>query len=440
MERTMNSVSRVDDDQRSRWPLNSGRIAGPAVVRRLPVALLAAAVLGAGCGDDGGGDAARSTTSVAETTTTSSATSTTTTSTATTVVESVEVVYDFSGIGAIVDGFVEEQGLSGAGLVVVQADDGVVFEHYAGEFTSDRISLVGSATKPVSAVVLARLHDDGLLDLDAPIAEYVDWADEHPTVTTAQLLSSSSGLPTGVPTGPPDYACQFLPSGTLQECAEQILTSDQEDADVVSPDSEFRYGGVQWQIAGAVAEAVSGRSWEQLVEEFLVEPCGLEVFGYANHFEQFGGLEFNHPAGFDGDPASLERTNNPNIEAGAYTHPTDYAPLLQLHLNGGKCRDTQVLSPGSVDRLHRDRIGDVYGGDASHPTRGYAMGWWVDRETGIIDSNSAYGSVPWLDLDDDYGVFAAVEADWSAPRALKALLEEPIDDAITAANAQLIDE
>jgi hypothetical protein len=37
------------------------------------------------------------------------------------------------------------------------------------------------------------------------------------------------------------------------------------------------------------------------------------------------------------------------------------------------------------------------------------MGWWVDRETGRISDGGAFGTVPWLDLDDGYGVYLVIE-------------------------------
>ena len=102
--------------------------------------------------------------------------------------------YDFSAIGPIVDAFVAEQGLNGAGLIVVDREDGVVHEEYWGEFDADRISLIASSSKMISATVLMRLDDDGLLDVDAPVADVVEWGAGNPTVTPAQLISNSSGL------------------------------------------------------------------------------------------------------------------------------------------------------------------------------------------------------------------------------------------------------
>ncbi|NND73804.1 MAG: beta-lactamase family protein [Ilumatobacter sp.] len=338
--------------------------------------------------------------------------------------------YDFTAVAPVVEAFVDERGLNGAGLIIVDRDDGVVYEEQWGEFTPDRISLIASSSKMITAGVLLRLHDDGLLDIDAPIADVVEWGIANPDITAAQLLSNSSGLVgLGPEPGYAPYLCQFLAAGTLQACAETIFTTPDDDADLVASDTEFRYGGAQWQIAGAVAEAASGTSWDELIEEIYVEPCGLDALGYNNHFAQIPG-GFEYPVDFAGDPATLIDTANPNMEGGAYASPSDYAKLLLMQLRGGTCGDSQVLSQDALDRMHGDRVGAVYG-DAA-PGTGYGMGWWVDRESGRLTDPGAYGSVPWLDLEEGYGAYLVIEANSVTGLELATQLYDIVETAVTA--------
>ena len=166
----------------------------------------------------------------------------------------------FAEVAAEVDRFVGERGLRGASLVVVERSAGAVWEHHVGVGDPDRVSLVASASKSITAAVLVRLEDEGTLDLDVPVSELVEWADGRPGVTVAQMLSNSSGL-VGLRDGSLDspYPCQFLPAGTLVDFARVIATTTDDAAEVIPPDQAFRYGGGQWQLAGGVAEAVTGR-------------------------------------------------------------------------------------------------------------------------------------------------------------------------------------
>ncbi len=315
---------------------------------------------------------------------------------------------DFSAIGPVVEEYLAANAMNGAGLVIVDRDDGIVHEEYWGEFDSDRISLIASSSKMIVAGVLMRLADQGLLDVDAPVADAVEWGSGNPAITPAQLMSNSSGLVGLLPDpGYAPYVCQFIASGTLQECAASIFTTPDDDADVIAPDSEFRYGGAQWQVAGAVAEAVSGRSWAELIDETYVEPCGVDSLAFNNHWTQFAGDNpFAYPVAFAGDPATLQPTDNPNMEGGAYIDAPDYAALLLMHLRDGMCGDTRVLSSDALARMHEDRTGAVYGS----PTA-YGMGWWVDPTTGQISDPGAFGATPWLDLADGYGAYLVVEGD-----------------------------
>lgn len=326
--------------------------------------------------------------------------------------------------------FVDDRGLNGAGLVVVDRVDGIVHEQYWGEFSADRVSLIASASKMLAAGVLMHLDDQGLLDVDAPVSDAVEWGSGNPDVTPAQLVSNSSGLVgLGPDPGYPPYLCQFLPLGNLADCGAQIFTTPADDADVIPPDTEFRYGGGQWQVAGAVAEEVSDRSWAELVEETYVEPCGVDSLGFNNHWTQFGPTGFSYPAAFAADPSTLDPTANPNIEGGAFITAPDYARLLLMQLRDGRCGDEPVLSPDAVAAMHADRIGDVYGG--SEDGDGYGLGWWVDRATGRRTDPGAYGAFPWLDLDSGHGAYLVVEADGGTGSALADLLFEPVAEAVS---------
>jgi CubicO group peptidase (beta-lactamase class C family) len=278
----------------------------------------------------------------------------------------------------------------------------------------------------IAAGVLLALQDDGLIDIDAPVADVTGW-DGNPEITTAQLISNSSGLVGLYPNvAYPPYLCQFFTDSELEECGAAIFQTRDDDADIISPDSEFRYGGAQWQVAGAVAEFVSGKSWAELIDEIYVQPCGLETLGFKNHWAEYGA---GYPTDFNSDPSMLTDTENPQIEGGAYATTGDYAKLLLMHLRGGTCGENQVVSQAALDTMHADRIAAAYDGSIGAST-GYGMGWWIDRETGRISDGGAYGSVPWLDLADGYGAYLVIEADSNSGGELAGLLENVVDDAM----------
>lgn len=355
----------------------------------------------------------------------------------------------FAVVTAEVETWVHDTNAPGAALVVVDEEHGVVYEEYFGEFTADRSSITMSSVKMISAGVLLRLADDGLLDMNQPIREQVRWADRWTAhdATPAQLLSNSSGL---MPLVSASYVVQYnctLLWSDLQACGKQILNSLADNFAVIGrtvhADTEFRYGGGQWQVAGAVAEAVSGKSWQQLVDE-TYGPCGVESLGWFRFSDLWPTVVDGwiwediisaYPTYKQGNPEELPATDNPTIEGGAYITAADYADILLMHLRGGRCGDTQVLSQAALDLAHTDRIGPAYNGNAgisgsADPNLGYGLGWWVERDTGQIYDPGAFGAEGRLDVDDGYGYYLAIEGG-AGPEALPDL----VDDAITAFRA-----
>ncbi len=351
---------------------------------------------------------------------------------------------DFSAFDTALEAFLLENELEGANVVIVHRDWGVVHQRAFGSFTLDRISLLASASKILSVGVIMRLHDEGVLDIDAPISTYapvasdtvMGWEGDR-SMTLAQMLSNSSGM-VGLVDDPtyPDYLCQYAFLGTLQSCGRNIYQADDAD-DLVPPDTQFRYGGGQWQLAGAIAELASGKSWAELVQETYVDPCGLETLAYTNQFAQAfadGGVDaaLGYPTFFDGDISVLPFTRNPSIEGGGYTTVADYGEVLLMHLRQGVCSSGErVLSRRSVARRQEDRILAEYNGTSIDPTMpGYGMGWWVSRsEPGVVSDGGAYGAMPWLDVERGYGVMILIEAD-AEDGAYARIATKPILDAI----------
>ncbi len=346
---------------------------------------------------------------------------------------------DLSAFEAELDAFLAEHDLTGATAVVVHVDDGVLLERGFGTFEADRISLLASASKMITAGVVVRLHDEGVLDLDAPISEYVGtWGPRDHDPTLAQMLSNSSGM-VGLIDAPlyGPYLCQYLESGTLAACGEEIYAADDGD-DVVPPDTAFRYGGGQWQLAGAVAQVASGQSWDELLAATYRDPCGIDVLGYTNPYQASfagGGTDSAtaYPTYFNGDLADLPSTDNPNMEGGGYATAGAYGSLLLMHLREGQCPAGTVLQPESVARMRTDRVArwGIPSGEESG-LDGYGLGWWTMSEhPDVALSPGAFGAVPWIDVGRGYGAMIIFEADTQfsmlAFRRLRPVLEAAFD-------------
>ncbi|MEH6570950.1 MAG: serine hydrolase, partial [Halioglobus sp.] len=251
---------------------------------------------------------------------------------------------------------------------------------------------------------LAEDDDNVDFEIDAPISDYLPWTGVWSTDITAEhLVSNRSGIRGLIYAVLGLYGahlCQYGPAGTLYECAQTIYQTPLPGTVSNPPGEVFDYGGSQWQLAGAVAEAVGGGSWNQLLDQYIGEPCDLEVFRFGNNLSV--------ASAWDGNPDSLVGLDNPNIEGGGMSNLDDYAKILMMHLNGGACADNQVMSAQAVEFMRIERTPSQNG------ARGYGMGWWSEPvEEGssiyLYTDPGAWGSVSWIDIERNYAGYVALE-------------------------------
>jgi CubicO group peptidase (beta-lactamase class C family) len=307
----------------------------------------------------------------------------------------------FAALESMLEGAVQEIGPFGLCLV---EDGAVVYQWTAAGFDPEQPMPIYSASKWLSAAVIASLVDDGRLDLDDPAAEWFPAlrVDDHP-ITVRHLFSHTSGLPAWVPDG----VC--TDAMTLQACAERlsglpILTC---------PGRVFAYGELSMQIGGAIAEIVGGASWDQLFVRRLAQPLGMASTDYG----AFGA------------------SSNPVIGGGVRSTLFDYTRFVAMLLGGGLFDGRRVLSADAVATLLAEQTTET----AVGPANGYGLGCWRDRvdpasgATTLASSPGARGFTPWVDLEHGLAGVLAVEGDGTKAWALYQEILTRIDALIGAA-------
>ncbi|WP_181700631.1 serine hydrolase domain-containing protein [Nocardia sp. GTS18] len=138
-------------------------------------------------------------------------------------------------------------------------------------WSADTGSIVFSATKGVTATVIHRLADRGLLDYQAPVAEYWPRFAAHGkgAITVADVLTHRSGLSSLSPIA--DSAQELLD----HELMEDRLAMAKPDRLLGVPTYHaLTYG---WLLAG-IARSVTGRSMSDLIRTEVTDPLGVEGF------------------------------------------------------------------------------------------------------------------------------------------------------------------
>ncbi|MFE5481487.1 serine hydrolase domain-containing protein [Streptomyces sp. NPDC056527] len=125
---------------------------------------------------------------------------------------------------------------------------------------------IGSLTKVFTAVLVMRLRDEGLLDLNDPLEKHLSGTGVG-EVTIAQLLGHSAGLAAETPA--PWW--ERTP-GTVRPELADVLGDDP----LVHPVGRLHhYSNPGYTLLGSLVEAVRGVSWEEALRGEILEPLGM---------------------------------------------------------------------------------------------------------------------------------------------------------------------
>ena len=243
--------------------------------------------------------------------------------------------------------------------------------------TSDTLFAMGSTTKAFTAATVGALVDDGLLDWERPLCDYVPDIRWHDPVATERLsivdlLSHRSGLPRHelVWVGRPDRSraelvrrLRFLP---LSRDLRQV----------------FQYCNLGYLVAGHVVEALSGSRWEDYLRDRLLTPLGMDRSNLSVddlRAEKDHAVAYERRQGVVGPvPARPVTAMAP---AGALNScATDMARWLLAQLGGGQVDGQAVMSPDTMARQHAPHM--VLPEDQTFPTstrHAYGLGWMLGR-------------------------------------------------------------
>lgn len=282
--------------------------------------------------------------------------------------------------------------------------EGEVYRAHRGSFGDDTVMPIASASKWLSALVLARLVERGVLRWDSTIGE---WFPEAPpathAITLAQLYSHTSGIAIT------DAGCLSDRDSTLDACALDILSRPL----AWPPGSTFAYGGNSMQVGGAMAERASGRRWDALFLAEVVGPLGLRSTDWVALAPQPGYLA----------------NPNPRVAGGARSTLSDYSIVLDMVLQGGRHAGSDYLQPQTLAEMAVDRARGLPVASTPVPGLGYGIGQWVEARdaagvTYRVSSPGAFGFTPWVDWRSGSNGVVAVLGDGSAMRADLFVLED----------------
>jgi len=130
---------------------------------------------------------------------------------------------------------------------------------------------LASVTKPMTAVAILQLVEQGKVDLDAPVQTYVPYFPVKPfTVTVRQLLGHLGGIDAYRNSKAEKHFKEH------KDTRQAIAVFEQFDL-IAEPGTRFRYTSYGYNLLGAVIEGASGESYGGYMRRHMWGPLGMDT-------------------------------------------------------------------------------------------------------------------------------------------------------------------
>jgi len=324
-------------------------------------------------------------------------------------------------LGSRVQPFVDREELAGAVMLVADRQKTLVvaavgWADIAAKkpMRPDSLFWIASQNKPITAVALMMLVDEGKVNVDDPVEKYLPEfkgqmviaekdADhvllrkpKHP-ITVKNVLTHTSGLPFQSALEGPTLD-QFPLSARVRSYAMTPLEFE--------PDSRYQYSNAGINTAARIIEVVSGMPYERFLDERLFQPLGMTDTTFWPSEAQAARVAKSYKPGPNNKgleettigqlqyPLTDRAERFPMPAGGLFSTAHDIVRFYQMLLNGGQLDGKRLLTEAAVKRMTSRQtpsgLKESYGfGIAAAPSffghgGAYSTNTWADTARGQI--------------------------------------------------------
>ncbi len=241
------------------------------------------------------------------------------------------------------------------GMVSATAEYGWAVANERPIETDTKMRIASLSKTPIGMVVF-KLVEEGKLNIDTDISEYLGVLVRHPDypdmpITIRMLLTHTSGLT--------DKGYQ----DSLEKIQDHLLSPK---AYQEKPGEKFRYNNYGFGLAATICECVTRKSLNNLVKEYFLNPMGIEASylgGQLNSQKLATIYDSEWKIGLSVKRQAMPKTdkNVPGrymmLYAGGLTiSASDLAKLLTILVNEGMYNGMQLLSQESIDQMQTPQL------------------------------------------------------------------------------------
>lgn len=266
--------------------------------------------------------------------------------------------------------------------------------------TDSTIYRIFSMTKPVTAVALMTLFDEGKFQLDDPVSKYIPEFEgtqvynaetktlepQETPLSIRHLLTHTSGIPYGWDrkayvdslyrvTGVGDW------DGTLAEKMKALAGLPLKN----QPGKVYEYGlGID--VAGYLVEILSGEPLDQFMKTRIFDPLNMDDTGFfvpENKHHRFSTLYTNADGVIKASEQMKDAFKTPvtlfSGGGGLLSTMDDYLNFCKMLLNKGELNGVRILQESTVDLIMSDQLPE---GAFYSENKGYGLAGETDKITG----------------------------------------------------------
>ncbi len=337
----------------------------------------------------------------------------------------------FSGIAPAMQKFVSGGDLAGA-VTVVGNKNGILHHEAVGSrdleqkdaMRKDTLFRIASMTKPITAIAVMILVDEGKLLPDDDLAKHLpDFKNVHLAggkkparpIKVRDLLTHTSGLGNYPKELGDVYGKR---DRTLVECSKAVAGVPL----LFEPGTKWAYCNTGLDTLGRLVEVLSRVSFEEFLQKRVFNPLEMKDTTFAPTPEQRKRLAmtYNKKDGKLVPEMSLiglpEKPKHPIPAGGLVSCGSDLATLYRMMLNRGELNGKRILSAKAVTEMTRTQTGDIPTGFV--PGMSFGYGWAVVKEpkgvtsmlsAGTYGHGGAFGTQAWVDPKQDLFVILLIQ-------------------------------
>jgi CubicO group peptidase (beta-lactamase class C family) len=294
----------------------------------------------------------------------------------------------FEGFDKFVDETMETWKVPGLAIAVVKDGKVILSKGYGFRDVEKKLKVtpktlfaIGSCTKAFTATSIGILVDEGKLDWDKPVREYLpafklkdSFASER--MTPRDLVCHRSGLPR-------HDAMWYNSSASRRELFErlQYLEPSKDFRDV------FQYQNLMFMTAGYLVGQIVGITWEEFAQKRLLDPLGMKDSNFSVE-DSKKAEDFALPY-MEKDDKVIEipfRNIDTVGPAGSInSNVSDMVQWILLNLNKGKHGEEQIISENTLKEIHAPQMiaSKSFEYDESFYST-YGMGWSISAYRGHL--------------------------------------------------------